>query len=179
MINKKAVKLILERWIADLATKDRSLSNVPANFEELFGDLYHAGVSFEDAYAIVDTAIKAHYPSASVSRNTFKRLKNQNLVFKTEKEFIDDWRKQIEDMGKQVFYNYFQIDGESDQPKEKPTYGSMSTAEYLKQRRYADSYPTINPEDIPDFEPIDEDDIFDDIFADDEDKDCAVNLEEV
>jgi hypothetical protein len=36
----------------------------------------------------------------------------------------------------------------------------MSAGEYLKQRRYADSHPTINPDEI-NFEPLDEN-IFDD-----------------
>lgn len=175
MINKKTAKLMLEKWKAELAGLDRSMPNVASNFDMLFGDWYHAGISFEDAYDLVKEAVKAHYPSASITRGSYRESKAKKLFGKSEKEYYDDWCQKIHDIGMQVFYNYFQIDGEADTPKEKPTYGSMSTAEYLKQRRYADSHPTINPDDIPDFEPIDDDDLFDGILNDD----CDVNLDEV
>jgi len=178
MINRKVVKLILEKWIADLANKDRTINNVANNFDELFSEWYHAGISFEDAYALVEVAIKAHLPSAHMARSTYRLLKSKGPVYKTEPEFIADWNKSIRDTGLQVFYNYFQIDGENPVQPEKKNYGNMSTAEYLKQRRYADSFPAIKPEDIPDFEPIEEDDIFDDIL-DDEKPDVDVNLDEV
>ena len=179
MTNRQTVKLILERWIAELSLKDRTMGNVANNFDELFGEWYHAGIPFDDAYALVNIAIKAHLPSAHTARSTYKSLKIKQKAFKPEKEFIDDWNQSIRDIGMQVFYNYFQIDGES-APKEKPSYGSMSTAEYLKQRRYADSHPLVNPDDVPEFEPIDEEGIFDDILIDEEEeKDCAVNLDEV
>ena len=181
MINRKAVKLILEKWIADLASKDRSRPNVAANFDELFSEWYHAGISFEDAYALVDTAIKAHLPSAHMARTTYRKLKGSPGFIKTESEFVADWNKSIKDTGLQVFYNYFQIDGENPVQQEKKSYGNMSTAEYLKQRRYADSFPTITSKDVPPFEPIEDDDMFDGIIEDlpDDKPDVEVDLDEV
>jgi len=179
MINKKTAKLIMERWIAELHTKDRTAGNIANNFDELFSEWYHAGISFEDAYNLVEEALKAHYPSASIARRTFKLKKQEWHLDKSEKEFIDDWNKGIRDTGLQVFYNYFQIDGETpSQPQEKKTYGSMSTGEYLKQRKYMDSIPTLDVDSLPEFKPISED-IFDDFPEMNEDNDCDVDLGEI
>jgi len=178
MINHKVVKLILEKWIADLANKDRTIANVANNFDELFQQWYHAGISFEEAYDLVEIAIKAHLPSAHMARSTYKLLKSKGPIYKTESEFIADWNKSIKDTGMQLFYNYFHINGENPVQVEKKSYCNMSIAEYIKQRNYADSYPTINPEDIPDFEPIEEDNIFDDILEDSK-PDVNVDLDEV
>lgn len=178
MTNRKSVKLILERWIAELKEKDRTMANVANNFDELFSEWFHAGISFEDAYALVTTAIKAHLPSAYIARTTYKSSKQKGVMHKTESEFIEDWNRGITDTGMQVFYNYFQIDGETvNTQKTVQTYGSMSTGEYLKQRRYADAVPTLDVNSLPEFAPISEDDVFDP--EPEPDDDCTVDLGEV
>jgi hypothetical protein len=178
MITKKIANLMLERWIAELRTKDRTTANVGNNFDEIFSALYNAGISFDDAYALVDKAVKAHYPSASTARKVYKLKKYEwSTMDKTEREFIDDWNNSIKDIGLQVFYNYFQIEGD-EAVKKKKTYGSMSQGEYLKQRKYIDAIPVLDVNTLPEFKPITED-IFDEFPEMDSDDDIDVDLGEV
>lgn len=133
--------LIFDRWKAELKNMDRSRANVYNNFELLFVTLDDSKVSFEIAHQILSKAIEAHYPSKSVVDNVYKRLKPM-LNNKTKQEFEVEWREDICASAKRAFYGLYNIDGASEQEEKK--FGSMSSAEYKKQRKYADSYPVLD-----------------------------------
>lgn len=133
--------LIFDRWKAELKEMDRSRANVYNNFELLFVTLDDSKVSFEVAHQILSKAIEAHYPSKSVVDNVYRRLKPM-LNGKTKQEYEAEWRENISAAGKRAFYDLYNIDGASEQEDKK--FGSMSSAEYKKQRKYADSYPVLD-----------------------------------
>lgn len=134
-------ELIFDRWKADLKEMDRSRHKVEGNFELLFVTLDESKISFETAHQILDKAIKAHYPSQSVVDRTYRRLKP--VVSKSKDEFHEEWKDNISAAAKRAFYGLFNIDGAAEKQEDKE-YGSMSASEYRKQRKYADSYPTLD-----------------------------------
>ena len=139
--------LIYEKWKASLREKDRSREFVSGNFDELFDAFNSAGATFEEAHAYLQQAIKVHLPSAGLARATWKMVKtNPTNAEKTEKEFIDDWHKDIGDKATNSFYHVFPLPEEKDDYKEPKVYGSMSAKEYKLQRRHADSYPVLDLE---------------------------------
>ena len=152
MLKSKA-ELIFDKWKAELVGKDRSRAAVAGNFDELFSAWFRSKIKFNDAYALLDTAIKAHMPSDSVAKNTFKRLKKLAAIPKGEAEFITEWKQNISATAKQVFYSIYDIEGTN--PKEEVKFGSMSAQEYRKQRKYADSHPLLDWTKIK-IEPIEE-----------------------
>ena len=141
MKDDKRARLILERWVSELANKDRSKSSLSNNFEELFYDMFKAHVPFETAHDTLKDAISHHFPSHSVAKYTFKNARRDpNQTFA---EFLDGWKKLITDEATQAFYSFYSVEGENTKKEEKK-FGSMSAQEYMKQRRYADSFPTID-----------------------------------
>ena len=141
--------LIFERWRASLRDRDRSVGAVSGNFDDLFDQLSSAGVSFEDAHKLLPQAIKAHQPAPAVARAIWKNAKNnpKNAEF-TEKEFIDNWNKDIADRATNSFFAFFQVPEENDDDGEPKIYGQMSAKEYKLQRRHADSYPILDTEEL-------------------------------
>jgi len=138
------VSLVFQEWSASLKSKDRSKGAVMSNFEELFEKLKSSGVSFEDAHALLPRAIKAHLPMPSVARNSYKKIKSVYRDFeKTEKEYIEEWHKSIEDQGTQAFFDLFPLPrlDDDDEPK---AFGNMSAKEYRAQRKYADQFPVLD-----------------------------------
>lgn len=164
-MRKSKVELIFDKWKAELVGKDRSRGAVANNFDELFNNWYRSKVSFDDAYALLDTAIKAHLPTDSIAKNTFRRLKKQANIPKNESEFVLEWKQNIAATAKQVFYSLYDIDGTTTVDEVK--YGNMSSQEYRKQRKYADSHPLLDWESIK-IEPIDEEINFDDLGLDED-----------
>lgn len=145
MSDSKRARLILERWVAELPKKDRSKGSLASNFEELFEDLSDASIPFDDAHDIMKEAIKHHYPSKSVAKFTFKNVKRDpNQSFD---EWLDGWKKLIDNEATQAFYAFYKVDGENKEKKEKK-YGNMSVQEYSKQRKLADSFPTIDTDEL-------------------------------
>jgi len=134
-------ELIFDRWKANLKEMDRSRANVENNFDLLFVTLDESKISFEVAHQILDKAIKAHYPPQIAVDNTYRRLK-QMLNGKTKQEFIVEWQENISAAAKRAFYGLFSIDGVTEQEEKK--YGSMSSSEYRKQRKYAESHPLLD-----------------------------------
>lgn len=134
-------ELIFDRWKANLKEMDRSRANVENNFDLLFVTLDESKISFEVAHQILDKAIKAHYPPQIAVDNTYRRLK-QALNGKTKQEFIVEWQENISAAAKRAFYGLFSIDGVTEQEEKK--YGSMSSSEYRKQRKYAESHPLLD-----------------------------------
>jgi hypothetical protein len=144
--------LIFEQWKADLKNKDRSAPSVYGNFEELFNSLRAAAATFEEAHAFLTTAVKAHQPAPGLARNTYKSLKSEGKMgLTTEKEFSDKWNGDIADWATNAFYDTFprpKTKDEEDDDGEPKVYGNMSIKEYKLQRRYADSYPVLNTEEL-------------------------------
>ena len=139
----KKARLILEQWSTDLASKDRSMKSVTANFDELFHELWRASISFDIVHELINDAIAEHLPSSFVAKLTYKNIK-QHLKDKTFNEFLNDWKKSIKDKAYQSFYSFYSLeDGPEEVKKKEAKYGSMSAMEYAKQRKYADSFPTI------------------------------------
>lgn len=143
MSNKS--ELIFEKWKADLAKKERSHKFVEGNFDELFSALHRSKVPFEEAYGFLTKAIVHHYPSKDNVRYTFKRVR-MTMPSKTEADFEKSWKEDIDNTAKRVFYSLYPIDGETE--KEESQFGSMSPVEYRKQRKYADSFPRVDWENI-------------------------------
>lgn len=161
-MRKSKAELIFDKWKAELVGKDRSRSAVAGNFDELFDSWHRSKVSFDDAYNLLETAIKAHYPSNSVAKSVYKGLKKVPTFAKDESEFVTEWKHNISATAKQMFYSLYDIAG-TNTPQEEVKYGNMSAQEYRKQRKYADSHPLLDWKSIK-IEPIQEDDFnFDDI----------------
>ena len=162
-MSKNKAELIFDKWKAELVDRDRSRASVAGNFDELFSGWHRSKVSFDEAHNLLDTAIKAHFPSDAVGRNTFKRLKKVGgCSSKSETEFVSEWKQNISAAAKQVFYSLYDIDGT---PKQDAKYGNMSPQEYHKQRKYANSHPLLDWTKIK-HEPIEEDFDLDDTDID-------------
>jgi hypothetical protein len=139
--DEKKAELIYDRWKADLKEMDRSRNQVQGNFELLFVTLDESKVSFDAAYAVLDKAIKAHYPPHGAVENTYRRLKSV-LNGKTKQEFLDEWKDNISDAAKRAFYGLYTIE-DTAEPEQKK-YGSMSAAVYKKERAHAESFPILD-----------------------------------
>lgn len=137
-------ELILKEWIASLKQRDRSRNGIEQNFLDLFDKLKAAGSTFDTAYTLLPRAIKAHQPSAGLARSTYKRIKAVSKTLdKTEKEFIEEWSKSIDDTGTQAFFSVFPIE-RLDEDSEPKVFGNMSAKEYKAQRRYAEQFPVLD-----------------------------------
>lgn len=148
MAPNKTADLILQQWVASLKTRDRSRKAVPDNFDELFSDLKKAGVPFDDAHELLTTAIKAHLPSKSTVRYVWTNNKALHSVHAGEKEFTDDWNDCIKSAATDAFFSNYPLKINDDDDGEPKVYGSMSVKEYRLQRKYADSFPTLNTDDL-------------------------------
>lgn len=141
---KRSVELVLEKWIASLASKDRSNKSVPGNFDELFEKLSKTDATFEYVHDdILPKAIKAHLPNAGLARAVYKRCKD--FTEHSEKEFIDSWHKSINDAATESFYSFFKLKAEEDQPKR---YGNLSLRDHRQQQRYVESFETLDINEI-------------------------------
>lgn len=135
---------IFDKWNAELKEMDRTRAKVDGNFDVLFTNLKHSKVSFELAHNILDKAIKAHQPNQAVIDNVYKRIGGSSIG-KSKQEFGDEWKENISAAGKRMFYSLYNIDGTTDNDKEEAKlYGSMSIAEYRKQRQHVESYPLLD-----------------------------------
>ncbi len=136
--------LVFQEWSSSLKSRDRSKGAVTSNFEELFEKLKSSGASFEEAHAILPRATKAHHPIPSIARNSYKKLKSLVRNFdKSEKEYIEEWHKSIDDQGAQAFFESFPLP-KLDEDNEPKAFGNMSVKEYKAQRKYADQFSTLD-----------------------------------
>jgi hypothetical protein len=138
--------LIFTEWKAGLKNRDRSAAAVAGNFDDLFNELKRANASFEEAHAILPKAIKAHLPPPGVAKTIYKNGKsNPKIAHYSEKEFVDQWNQDIADKGTAAFFDSFpRPKTDADDDGEPKVYGQMSAKEYRAQRRYADSFPTLD-----------------------------------
>jgi hypothetical protein len=137
---RKRADLIFDQWRSSLADKDRTHASLLDNFSELFDDLYYANIDFDLAEEYLKDAVTAHLPSKYVVKQTYKRKKGFGL---SEQEFYDDWKRLITDRAKQAFFFRYPLPEPENKPEETGT-GSMSKDEYMKQRRYANSFPSVD-----------------------------------
>jgi hypothetical protein len=146
MDKSKVLELILVQWVAALKSKDRRRENVRPNFEELFLSWKQADASFEDLYeTFLPKAIKAHQPTPSVARKSYRVLKEKlgKMMDKDEKEFVEEWNSSIEATATESFFEFFPATA-LDSDNEPKVFGNMSAKEYYAQRRYADQFPTLD-----------------------------------
>jgi len=145
MEKNKVIEVIFSEWKASLKSRDRSQKSVKSNFEELFQRWKSANGSFDDLYENwLPKAIKAHQPTSSVAKNSYKKFKKIIPRFdKTEKEFIEEWNQSIEDKATETFFEFFPVP-RFDEDNEPKVYGNMSAKEYHAQRRYAEQFPILD-----------------------------------
>lgn len=141
-----AYRVILDEWSSSLSSRDRTKHNIKPNFEDLFQRWKDVGGSFEELYdSFLRAAIIAHLPQPSIARRVYKILKKSVPDFdKSEKEFIASWNKNIEDIGRSTFLEFFPAPIPIALKKEQPSHGNMSASEYRAQRRYADQFPILD-----------------------------------
>ena len=141
--------ILFTEWAASLKTRDRSSASVRPNFEELFEKLKNSGATFEEVYEnILPKAIKAHLPASTVARRSYKYFKASIADFdKSEKEFVTEWHKSIEDTATEAFFEFYKIPNLEDDPEPK-VFGNMSAKEYRAQRRYAEQFPVLDTSDL-------------------------------
>jgi hypothetical protein len=138
MTDKERALLILERWVSDLASKDRTWKNVSANFEELFSTLSENNISYDTAHDLAKDAISHHLPSDAMIRYTYKASKKRSYM--SEKEFGEDWVKDITNKGYAAFHDFYKMEGEAPEKQ----YGNISAAEYNRLRERALSFPVLD-----------------------------------
>ena len=142
-------RLIFEKWKADLSGKSRATEAVNSNFEDLFDALYRAGATFQEAYALLPEAIKAHLPPPSTIRLFWKRDKKNHDS--TEKEYGEKWCKDIEDRGTSMFYAIFPLpEGHDDQDPKVYGDGKVSEREHRLQRDHASRFKKMDLSSLPD-----------------------------
>jgi hypothetical protein len=141
------MNLIFDEWKASLKSRDRSAGAVESNFEILFQDLKNAGFTSEEAYTLLSKAAKAHFPPPAIAKNVYKSLKHlANVSMYSEKEYIDQWHKDITDKCTSAFFGIYPLKkiADADDDGEPKVYGNMSAKEYKLQRKYAEQFPILN-----------------------------------
>ncbi len=147
MTTNNTADLILQKWTASLASKDRSTKGgAPANFDELFSELKMVGIPFEEAHAMLPKAVKAHEPNSYIKKITWE--KNKKFFEGTQQQFIDEWIGALNITATEAFFANYPLKLNDDDDGEPKVYGNMSEAEYKRQRRYADHFPRINTDDL-------------------------------
>ena len=141
-MSKRTAKLIFEKWKSDFVNFDKKRDAVRANFDKLFGDLYDASIDFDIAYSYIEDAARRHIPRNDTAKWVWKSMKK--FTASSYEDWLNNWREDIKSKCFQSFYDFYEIQ-EADKPKEKKTrkFGSMSAAEYKRQRAYADSFETL------------------------------------
>ncbi len=142
-------ELIFQQWEAALKNKDRSKHAMPNNFDELFSALKASGVNATDAHPFLDRAARAHFPNKTVLKNTWKKSVCLHNVFANENEFLAEWKESIKTCAANSYFEHYPIKiQDEDDDGEPKVYGNMSVKEYKLQRKYADSFPTLNTDEL-------------------------------
>jgi hypothetical protein len=154
--DRKRASLIFEDWRANLVDKDRSKSALLDNFDELFESMVHNGIEFDIAEEYLKEAIIAHQPSKYIVKYTYDKNKGRGL---SREEFEESWKNLIADRAKQAFFFRYPLPKAEKVESGVSTGGGMSKDEYIRQRRYADSFPNLDLSKIPDVIDDDDDDV--------------------
>jgi len=138
---RKQAERLFDQWKSGLVSRDRSHSALLDNFDELFETFIYANIDFDLAESFLKEAITAHLPSKYVLKLTFKKRKGEGI---SEQEFFEDWKRLITDRAKQAFFFRYPLPITEEQKDKPGTGGGMSKEEYIKQRKYANSFPSID-----------------------------------
>lgn len=148
---EKISQHIFQRWAAELRNKDRRWDNVRPNFEDLFFEMFKSDIPFDIAHQFLKPAVAKHLPNAAAAKNTWNRVKgmdqNAGLTFQ---EWLTGWKQGIEDVGIEAFYSIYSPPAQKTEEvaAEEKQFGSMSKKEYRLQRRYAESFPILNTDEL-------------------------------
>lgn len=142
-------RMIFNTWKASLANKDRTLTGVRSNFDELWHDIYVANIDFDTAYSFLDEAIAAHAPNKSVVKQTYKRIKH-TLFDKDEKDFLDSWMSKIRAEATESFHDLYPLEAQFEEKRAAPapTINGIPRQEYNKQRKYVEQFPLLTVKEI-------------------------------
>lgn len=144
MISKQ--DLIFQEWVASLSDRDKTRNAVRGNFEDLFSRMKQDGATLESSYEYIAKAIKAHSPSASLIKNVYKKMKVSGGMTTSEKDFGENWCKDIGEVANAAFFEIFPLEQKVEEPEEPAIYGNMTAKEYKVQRKHADFYPRLDTE---------------------------------
>jgi len=147
MSDKRRAKQIYDRWKSGLINLDKSYNNISNNFDNLFFELYSASVVFDVAEDFIKDATAAHMPSLPIAKRTYSVMSSKTTKHATFNEFYKSWKDGITDKAKNSFYSFFSLEGDEEEEKK---FGSMSKQEYTKQRKYAEQFPPLDINAIPD-----------------------------
>lgn len=151
MTPEKLSQHIFQKWAAELRNKDRKWDSVRPNFEDLFFEMFKSDIPFEVAHDFLKPATSKHLPNLATAKHTWNRVKgskeNTGLTFQ---EWFANWKQGIEDTGTEAFYSIYSPPSEKTEEvaKEETKFGSMSKKEYRLQRRYAESFPILNTDEL-------------------------------
>ena len=135
---KKRATRVFDQWKSELVSMDRGHASLLDNFDLLFENMLYSNITFDVAESFLNEAIAAHMPNKYIVKLTFKKRKDKGI---SEQDFFEEWKRLITDRGKQAFFLRYPL--EIDKPEPAPA-GAMSRDEYVRQRRYADSFPSID-----------------------------------
>ena len=146
MSTKTDGELILEEWISSLrTTRDKTYRSVRANFDDLNEAWKNAGVDSKVANAMLDLAIKAHYPKIALAKNLYFKNAWTKKAFDSYQDYYKDWCDNIKAQAMASYFDFYPINmSKEDDDGQPKVYGSMSKKEYSLQRKYADSFPSVD-----------------------------------
>ena len=135
---------LFKKWDALLDNDTKSLDNLESTFADLFYELYNKGVDFNLAIDYLSRACSAVVPPKDLVTMLYKS-KGIARYGKSERDWLDDWKKKINKIAYTVFYSYYkEQEGENREDPMGKMYGQMDSIEYEKQMRYAYSHPLVN-----------------------------------
>ena len=144
-MSKKDARKIFEKWRKYMLNADKRISYVSLNFDELFCDMFNAMIPKDVAEKYIPDAVRSHQPTKAIAKYVYRR-QDKNAVGSFD-EFYNSWLDVIKTKAEASFYDLYPID---DEEEEEKTYGNMSKQEYTKQRKYANSFPQLDVNSLPD-----------------------------
>jgi len=139
------VELIFAKWESSLVNRDKRHEATAGNFSELFEKLNRELVPFDVAYQLVSKAARAHMPNSGIIENVYKK---KNIPIPKD-QWKKDWFKQIEDTAMNAFFEVYKSPLDEDPEDKMPkAYGNMSEKEYKAQRSHADSFVSVNTDEL-------------------------------
>jgi len=143
---KIAQKLIVN-WQRKLVTLQKKRDNYLEIFTLIFGALKINDVPREIVEEKIKEIARSLYPDAKTYKQFYQKAKRSNPDMKTvtENEYLEGWKNDIMDNLILAFLEDFPEPEEAGLPKKV---GRMSYKEYRKQQEYADSFPTIDVDEV-------------------------------
>lgn len=149
---EKQAKAIFDRWKSLLnrrPTSERETSKATSNFGELFYELYTKKIPLEIVYDMMDDIVTAHMPTYVVAERVWQVQKSKFPGI-SKKDWLEDWRSSIENMAKAALYDFYTLPGDDEVSDTKT--GGMTKEEAARYKQYADSFPSVTPEEMLELE---------------------------